>query len=307
METQNLTINENQIDAKPNRNHKDSLFRFIFSGEDDRSKRWLLSLYNALNDTNYTDINELKITTLENALFLEVKEDLSFLIDSEMNLFEHQSSVNPNMPLRGLMYFAKLYQTYLAKKNEKLYGSSIVKIPTPKYFVFYNGTKEQDDIIKYRLSDAFEKPSEAGEFEWTCTVLNINAGRNPALQKRCKALYDYSSFIANVQKRILDDHQDPNEAIMAAVDDAINDRLLDGLFKEQKQGVLGKMFEEFDREIYEKTIRNEGAQQKAIEAAKNFLRLNTLSFEQIADSLGLPVETVEEIAKNQTHVLSSSQ
>ncbi len=146
---------------------------------------------------------------------------------------------------------------------------------------------------------------------WTCTVLNINAGRNPALQKRCKALYDYSSFIANVRKRILDDHQDPNEAIMAAVDDAINDRLLDDLFKEQKQGVLGKMFEEFDREIYEKTIRNEGreegAQQKAIEAAKNLLRLNTLSFEQIADSLGLPVETVEEIAKNQTHVLSSSQ
>ncbi|WP_038073618.1 hypothetical protein [Treponema sp. C6A8] len=98
---------------------------------------------------------------------------------------------------------------------------------------------------------------------------------------------------------------------MAAVDDAINDRLLDDLFKEQKQGVLGKMFEEFDREIYEKTIRNEGreegAQQKAIEAAKNLLRLNTLSFEQIADSLGLPVETVEEIAKNQTHVLSSSQ
>ncbi|WP_051537813.1 hypothetical protein [Treponema sp. C6A8] len=108
METQNLTINENQIDAKPNRNHKDSLFRFIFSGEDDRSKRWLLSLYNALNDTNYTDINELKITTLENALFLEVKEDLSFLIDSEMNLFEHQSSVNPNMlhignPLRKIV------------------------------------------------------------------------------------------------------------------------------------------------------------------------------------------------------------
>ena len=288
------TLNENAIDAKANRNHKDSLFRYIFSGEDDRSKRWLLSLYNALNNSNYTDISELKITTMENAVFLEIKEDLSFLIDSEMNLFEHQATVNPNMPLRGLMYFAKLYQIHLSKKNEKLYGSSIVKIPTPKYVVFYNGTKEQGDIIKYRLSDAFEKPSESGEFEWTCTVLNINAKHNPSLQKKCKALYDYSSFIANVRKRIIYDKQDPNEAITAAVDDAINDMLLDGLFKEQKEGILGKMFEEFDREIYEKTMKKEGAQEKAIEVAHTLYE-NGVSIELIAKSLKMTEEQVREI------------
>ena len=85
------------IEEKAKRDYKDTLFRFIFKGEDDRSKRWLLSLYNAINDSNYTNINDLQITTIQNALFLTMKDDLSFLIDSEMNLFEHQSTVNPNM------------------------------------------------------------------------------------------------------------------------------------------------------------------------------------------------------------------
>ncbi|EID84699.1 hypothetical protein MSI_18410 [Treponema sp. JC4] len=306
-ETKTLpNLETTDIEEKAKRDYKDTLFRYIFKGEDDRSKRWLLSLYNALNDSNYTDINDLKITTIQNALFLTMKDDLSFLIDGEMNLFEHQSTVNPNMPLRGLMYFARLYQSYLAGRKQMLYGSSQVKIPAPKFVVFYNGTTNQEDIIKYRLSDAFEKPTTEGEFEWTATVLNVNANHNPALQKKCKALYDYSNFVANVRKRIADG-QERDEAVKAAVDDAINNKLLDGLFEEQKWEIIGLMLAEFDQEIYEKTVREEGraeglakglvegAQQKAIEAAINLLKMKLGTVEQIAQAQGLTVEKVQEL------------
>ena len=294
-ETKNLTNSEStDIEEKAKREYKDTLFRYIFKGEDDRSKRWLLSLYNALNDSNYTDINELKITTIQNALFLTMKDDLSFLIDDEMNLFEHQSTVNPNMPLRGLMYFARLYQSHIADCKQSIYGSTLLKIPSPRFVVFYNGEREQEDVIEYRLSDAFEKATTEGEFEWTATVLNVNADHNPALQKKCKALYDYSSFVANVRKR-MKDKQDRDEAVKAAVEDAINGNLLDGLFEEQKWDIIGMMLAEFDRELYEKTVREEGRNEKAIEAATNLLKMNLLTVEQIAQAQGLTVEKVLEL------------
>ena len=302
-ETKNLASPESiDIEEKAKRDYKDTLFRYIFKGENDRSKRWLLSLYNALNDSNYTDINDLKITTIQNALFLTMKDDLSFLIDDELNLFEHQSTVNPNMPLRGLMYFARLYQSHITEHKQSIYGSTQIRIPAPKFVVFYNGEKVQEDAIKYRLSDAFEKPTTEGEFEWTATVLNVNADHNPALQKKCKALYDYSSFVANIRKR-MKDRQDRDEAVKAAVEDAINGKLLDGLFEEQKWDIIGMMLAEFDRELYEKTVREEGrndgliegAQQKAIEAATNLLKLNKLSIDEIAQAQGLSVEKVQEL------------
>ena len=300
-ETKNLPNPETtDIEEKAKRDYKDTLFRYIFKGEDDRSKRWLLSLYNALNDSNYTDINDLKITTIQNAVFLTMKDDLSFLIDDELNLFEHQSTVNPNMPLRGLMYFARLYQSHLADRKQSIYGSTQLKIPAPRFVVFYNGEKEQDDIIKYRLSDAFEKSITEGEFEWTATVLNVNVNHNPALQKKCKALYDYSTFVANVRKRIKDG-QDRDKAVEAAVDDAINGKLLEGLFEEQKWDIIGMMLAEFDKELYEKTIREEAAQQKAIEdAVKTVIKYHATPEEAAAD-MGAPLDKVLEALQTQPH------
>ena len=188
-----------------------------------------------------------------------------------------------------------------------LYGSSIIKIPTPKFVVFYNGAAEQEDVIKYHLSDAFEKPTTAGEFEWTATVLNVNANHNPTLQKKCKALYDYSNFVANVRQRIKSG-QERDEAVKAAVDDAINGKLLEGLFEEQKWEIIGLMLAEFDQEIYEKTVREEGrkegraegAQQKAIEAAINLLNEN-IPPETVAKCIVLPLEKVLEL-KSQLEV-----
>ncbi|MBQ9989724.1 MAG: hypothetical protein IJP31_02090 [Lachnospiraceae bacterium] len=178
--------------------YKDKLFRFIFN----HNKEWLLSLYNALNDTHYTDPEELTITTLEDVIYIKMKNDISLLLDSEMNLYEHQSSWNPNMPLRGLFYFSTLYKAYLSALEKDLYGKVLIKIPSPRYVVFYNGDRKTGDVVKLRLSDAFEKEDESGEFQWTATLYNINRGHNRTLLDSCMALKHYSIYVDKVKRKL---------------------------------------------------------------------------------------------------------
>ena len=283
-----------------NRIYRDSLFRYIFSGRDDESKKRLLSLYNAINGSNHTDINDLKVTTIENVIYITMKNDLSFLIDSMMYLCEQQSSVNPNMPLRGLMYFAQLYQMNLSERGKDLYGSSLVKIPSPRFLVFYNGNAEMPDTFKYRLSDAFDVPDSSADFEWTATVLNINKNHNPDLQKSCKSLYDYTEYVNRVKENLKTKARDA--AVQEAVDYAIRQNLLDGFFKKQKMEILNMSLTEFNQEEYDRNRREEGynegkeagARQKAVEAARSFYA-NGASIELISKSLNMTEERIKEI------------
>ncbi|MBB5227272.1 hypothetical protein DYE50_02750 [Treponema ruminis] len=304
------TVNLPGIDATK-RTFRDTLFRSIYSGKDDRSKRWLLSLYNALSDKNYTDISALEITTIDDVIYVTMKNDLSFLINSEMHLFEQQSTVNPNMPLRGLIYFSQLYQKEVAKQNLDIFGRARIKIPSPKFVVFYNGQQEQDDIVKYRLSDLFEVKDESREFEWTATVININKNHNECLQKKCESLYHYCVFVDRV-KTNLDKRMKPEDAINEAVDFAIKGNFLDGYFKEQRMNIVGNLLTEFNQEDYDRNRRAEGYEdgyddgraigrsegkiegerQNAIANAKNLLSETDLSPEKIAKCCSLPLEQV---------------
>ena len=209
-----------------NREYKDRLFTFIFGKEENRP--YLLQLYNALNGTSYTDPSELEITTLQDVIYIRQKNDISFLLDSELSLYEQQSSYNPNMPLRGLMYFSALYRQFLSRQGTDLYSSSLVKIPSPRYVVFYNGLRELPDVSKLRLSDAFEIPNESGEFEWTATVYNVNAGRNSAIMESCVALAQYADFIQWVREN--SETMPAKDAVDAAVRQAIAQNYLNGFF-----------------------------------------------------------------------------
>ncbi|MCR5286273.1 MAG: hypothetical protein K6D95_11820 [Treponema sp.] len=122
--------------------------------------------------------------SIENVIYLTMRNDISFLVDSQMTLFEQQSTYNPNMPLRGFLYFAQLYQIYLTKIGKSLHRSSLVKIPAPQFIVFYNGKKQTKDTEILRLSDAFEGDFDRGDFEWTSKMININSNRNQSLQKK---------------------------------------------------------------------------------------------------------------------------
>ena len=282
-------------DLTVNRKYKDSLFRSIFKGDNERSKRWLLSLYNALRGSNYEDTSQLEITTMADVIYISIKNDLSFLINDEMNLFEHQSTVNPNMPIRGLMYFSRLYQNFLSKKEYDIYGGTLIKLPEPKYVVFYNGKTNLPDIVKYRLSDAFATKDDTNEFEWTATVININKNHNINLQKNCKALYDYSEFIARIRENMEGENSmQPLDAVNEAMDYAVEHDFLDGFFKEERNKIMYDILTQFDKEKYDRTRRYEGRQEKAIEAARSFYE-NGVSIELIAKSLKMTPERVLEI------------
>ena len=156
---------------KVRQTHKDRLFCNLFS-----KKENALSLYNALNGTDYKNENELEIVTLEDALYLTMKNDVAVCLCDSINLWEQQSSVNPNMPLRGLMYFSKEYEGWLSANQKYIYGEKLIKIPAPKFYVLYNGEEQMPEREEYRLTDAFEHPSPG--YEWTAYMVNINSGNN---------------------------------------------------------------------------------------------------------------------------------
>ena len=283
---------------KANREYKDRLFKAIFGRDSEQSKRWRLDLYNALNGTSYTDPDALSLTTIENVIYITMKNDISFLIGSQMNLFEQQSSFNPNMPLRGLMYFAQLYQMYLSRQEKDLFGTTLVKIPTPSFIVFYNGDRKLPDVSYQKLSDAFEPKGSGEGFEWTAKVINIGGKHNEGLQKKCRALYDYCSYVNRVEQN-LKAKMPARKAVEEALDYAIREKLLDGFFKNQKMEVLNMSLTEFDQEQYDRNRRREGFDEGELfgkqEDARNALALG-LSTDQISRITGLSIEDIQALA-----------
>ena len=205
-----------------NRNYKDTIFRMLFS---DRES--LLSLYNAVNKRNYTNPNDLEIVTLENAIYMGMKNDLAFILDMNLYLYEHQSTVNPNIPLRDLFYIAAEYQKLIDRKS--LYSSAIQKIPTPGFFVFYNGIEPLEDCRISRLSDAFLHTGAEPALELIVTTLNINEGHNCELMQHCRKLKEYAQYVAKVRKYA---EQLPLEdAVERAVTECIRENILADFLK----------------------------------------------------------------------------
>lgn len=297
------------IKSLGNPEYKDRLFKFIFGRDTEESKRWRLQLYNALNGTNVTDPDELKINTIENVIYITMHNDISFLVDSEMNLWEEQSTYNPNMPLRGFFYFAALYQTYLAENEKNLISSSRIMIPRPRFYVFYHGGPGKADRWEMSLSDSFLNPDKSGAFEWTATIINLHPNHNSTLNKNCTPLYHYVKFTAKISENIKAG-MNKQEAIERAVNYAIENIFLEGFFKIHKAEVIGMCLTEFDEEEAKRIWHEdgfseglnqglaEGAQQKAVEAAIKLLKMNLGTPEQIAEAQGLPLEKVLELQKN---------
>ena len=289
-------IQNNIVEGRPQPRYRDRLFIAIFGKDNERSKRWRLDLYNVLNGTNYTDPNALELNTIENVIFIKMYNDVSFLVDGQMTLYEQQSTPNSNMPLRGLFYFAQLYQKHIAKKSLNLHQSSLIKIPNPRFIVFYNGDTKRAERYKLRLSDAFEKKDESGDFEWTADVININQGANESLVKKCKSLYDYVRLVG----RISDNKKSGMEigqAVREAVDWAIKEKFLEGLVHEQKEEIIAMCLTEFDEESAIRGWREDGRQEKAVEAAVTLVQKYNATPETAANDMGAPLDLVLEALK----------
>ena len=243
-------------DVKVKSNYKDTIFRMLFSDKEN-----LLSLYNALNGTEYTDAEGLEVTTLENAVYMNYRNDVSFVFSSELMIYEHQSTFNPNMPLRDLIYVTHVLQSLT--RDEDLYSSVLVRIPAPRFVIFYNGIKPQPEKRILRLSDAFEgadagEGQEAGvrhrepELELVVTAYNINAGSNPGLMEACQTLKEYAQYVEQVRERAKDKElpQAVEEAVCYCIQNGI---LAEFLLKNRAEAIAMSIFE-YDEE---KHIRNE--------------------------------------------------
>lgn len=241
-------------EVKGNRNNKSTLFQKIFANEAE-----LRQLFNAVNGTNYQETDDFEINTIEGILYMTTKNDVSFLMDSTMNLYEHQSTYNPNMPLRGLMYFGQLYHKYIKTRRLNIYSSKLQKIPVPHYVVFYNGTQEEPDEKVLLLSDAFQKNHEHeyvhGCLECEVRMLNINYGRNKELMEKCKRLKEYALFIARIRKYAKDFPERLDLAITKAIEDCIEEDILKDFLIECKSEVLEMVLYSFDKELYEEDLK----------------------------------------------------
>ena len=249
------------------RKYKDILFRFVF-----RDKVELLQLYNAINKTNYTNPEDLIITTMEDVIYMGMKNDLSFLLANELNLYEHQSTENQNMPLRGLLYFAKLYESYIETNGLNRYQKKRIPLPFPRFIVFYNGETQMEDEVTLRLSQAFDKTDEQPAVECIARFININYGCNKELMENCKRLEEYSWFIQCVRKNLSVGYNQ-NQAVVKAVDECISQGILKDVLVKHRAEVFDMFLTKFDKKMYEEAIRQEGRDElaeKYEELVKNY-------------------------------------
>lgn len=234
-----------------NRNHKDTVFRDLFGTEEHKANA--LSLYNALSGRDYDDLGLIELTTIDEVLYMSVKNDISFLINDEMILWEHQSTHNPNMPLRGLNYFARLYSVWAERQDRSVYGHVRIPLPTPRYFVFFVGEEDRPDKEVMRLSDAFMHGP--GDVEVTVTVLNVSAGHNQGLMDACKTLADYAYLIHLIRGYSKD--MELRYAIDKAVDSCIDQGVLSDYLRDKKAKVRDMFLTEYDEAKTLRQLRDE--------------------------------------------------
>ena len=277
---------------KVNRNYKDTVFRMLFQDREN-----LLSLYNAVNGTAYEDVDGLVITTLQDAVYMNYKNDVSFVFDFTLSIYEHQSTVNQNMPLRDLIYVSKVLQGQM--KDQDIYSSRQIKLPTPKFVVFYNGTDEQPEKQILRLSDAYEKQLEEVELELTVTVYNINYGHNQKLLEACQTLKEYAQYVAAVREYAKE--MPLAEAVESAVDSCIRQGILADFLRKNRAEAIEMSIFEYDEEKHLKSEREiwilEG---KQLGIASEIVSMGLecgLSKEQILHRLQTKLNISEQTAK----------
>lgn len=224
-----------RMEHKPNRLYKSRLFVMIFE-----DRRNLLELYNAVSGKNYKDPELLEINTLENAIYMSMKNDLSFLIDARLSLYEHQSTYSPNLPLRFLLYLADLLS------GMTLYGSKKIIIPPPQFIVFYNGEGRQPDRKFLNLSDLYRAAEKEHGLELKVLMLNINIGHNPELMKASHTLWEYAEYTGRVRKYA---REFPiAEAVEQAITECIQEGILKNFLEKNRTEAKNVSIYEYDQE-----------------------------------------------------------
>ena len=314
-------MNNEQIEPQTNRNYKDSVFVDLFA-HDETAKENFISLYNALHGTNLdAKTTEVQPVMLEQVLYMKFYNDIAMLVDGKIVvLVEHQSTINENMPFRMLEYIARIYEKITDPK--KKFGKSLMKLPMPEFYVFYNGKGDFPSETVMKLSDAFMNlddnmlnncdlknhiNNQIFPLEISVKVININVDKENPILKRCKVLNEYSEFIEQVKFNI--DHKIPDPFTKAIKQSSKNGFLTDYLQRKSTE-VQNMLLMEYDyatdievqrEEAFEKGVNkgiqqgvSQGEHQAKIETAKKFLTMG-ISIEQVSQGTGLSVDEITKL------------
>ena len=272
-----------------NRQYKDRVFRMIFN-----SREKLLELYNAMNGTDYEDAEELEIVTLENAVYLAMRNDMAYVFHDELFLYEQQSSKNGNMPLRCLFYVSDSYSRMVRGQN--LYGSRQIKIPAPTFVVFYNG-KDKIEEGEVLLSDAYSKKMEVPNLELRVKVWNINLGNSEEIYKKSCTMHDYMIFVDKTRR--YSEQYPLEDAIEQTVEECIREGVLRDFLQANRAEVKKMCLYEYDEEQQRKWDREEGREEGREEEkrimAERLLEQKLLPEEKIMEVVGFTVEEWNEV------------
>ncbi len=278
--------------TEANRLYKDRVFKFIFGNPE--NKEWTLSLYNAVNGSNYRNPDDIQFNTIEDAVYMS------------MNLWEHQSSFNPNMPMRFLTYGTQLYEKYTATSGYYKFSRKLQRLPKPHCICFYNGTEEQPEQQVLKLSDAF---GGEGDIEVKVKMLNVNYGKNRALLETCQPLREYAWLVDRVREhqRVL---QNLEAAVDASIDEMPDSFVIRTLIEAHRAGVKKMFLTEYDEEKMKEQERKEAfadgvdagvaeanervaadmlKKKYPLDAIKDISRLSEAHIRKLAKSLGVVV------------------
>ena len=282
------------------RNYKDTVFRMVF-----REKKELLSLFNAVNGTDYKEPGDLQVNTLENAIYMTMKNDIFCVLDMRMNLFEHQATVNPNILLRDLHYVSRLYEVMTQKQS--IYSSKMLLLPTSRFIVLYNGKEEQPERKELRLSDSYMVNIGEANLELVVLQLNINPGYNEELMESCKTLWEYVQYVERVRRHGM--KMSLEKAVKKAVDECIKEGILADFLRKNRAEVISVSIFEYDEEFHMGIIRAEEREEGIAIGIKqgerianqnmalNMIKRGELPSEKIAEYTGLSMEEIGKLAE----------
>lgn len=288
-------MNSKEPNVTVNPRQKDTVFRILFN-----DKKNLLQLYNALNDSEYTDAEQLEIVTLESAIYMAMKNDVAFVLDHRIHLYEHQSTYNPNMPLRDLFYVSNEYQKLIGDKRS-LYASKSVRIPAPRFIVLYNGTTKRPEREWLKLSDLYEIPEENPMLELQVLMLNINAENNKELKQKCRCLSEYMLYVERI-RQYATQYDTLQEAVERAIEECITEGILADFLRTHRAEAMTVSIFEYDEEkelrLYREAEREVGIElgieQILSEQIRKKIEKN-IPLEQSARELEMDVEELRPI------------
>ena len=282
--------------VRTNKQYRDRVIRKIF-GE---SKENALSLYNALNNRAYTNADDLEFNTIGSTLYMGMRNDISFLLGMEVNLYEHQSTVCPNMPFRGLNYLLAVLNAYAHTKGLNIYGERLQRFPTPKYVVLYNGEKEAPDCETLKFTDAVDDPASSC-VEMKAVVYNINYGRNQELMAKCEPLRGYAILVDKI-RRYKKEGMSLEQATNRAVDECIREGVLRDFLIKHRTEVADMFLSEYDeaerlrlekKESLEEGIaigEKQGASNSLVSSIINLMQTTGWTLDAAIQALRVPSE-----------------